>query len=241
MIENQIQVPDAPGPWRSARVVAIHDETVRAKSFRLRFDGPFHFRAGQHLIVRLSAPDGYTASRSYSMSTAPDNSDETEITVERLSSGEVSEFLHDELALGDELEVRGPIGGWFVWEGQSRANLIGGGSGIVPLMSMLRLARRIRRSELVRLVMSVRTPDDLYYASELPGPESMVIFTRSRPEGNPRPAGRLSRADLDGFVFPDATTYICGSSSFADAASVAAMEIGVGTDQIRIERFGATG
>ena len=134
-------------------------------------------------MVRLTAPDGYTASRSYSVASAPDGSDEIELTVERLEGGEVSTFLHDDVIVGDELEVRGPIGGWFVWDGDSPALLVGGGSGIVPLMAMLRLARLAEKSDLVRLVVSVRTPDDLYYASELPGPESSVVYTRVAPPG----------------------------------------------------------
>src|SRR5476649_2558282 len=139
-----------------ATVIAIKEETARAKSFRLALSRPSAHRAGQHCIVRLTAPDGYTASRSYSIASAPDDSNELELTVERLEGGEVSTFLHDDVAVGDELEVRGPIGGWFVWDGDRPALLVGGGSGVVPLMAMLRHARRTDRSDLVRLVVSVR-------------------------------------------------------------------------------------
>ena len=170
--------PGAPSVWQTASVVAIRDETPRAKTFRLALTVPAPHRAGQHFVVRLTAPDGYTAQRSYSVASAPDPSNEIELTVERLPDGEVSTFLHDEVVVGDELEVRGPIGGWFVWEGDAPALLVGGGSGIVPLMAMLRHARRIGRAELVHLVVSVRTPDDLYYADEIMGPQTTLVFTR---------------------------------------------------------------
>ena len=114
-----------PSPWQSATVVAIRDETARAKTFRVQLSRPSPYLAGQHYVVRLTAPDGYTASRSYSVASAPDESDEIELTVERLEDGEVSTFLHDVVVVGDELEVRGPIGGWFVWRGDAPALLVG--------------------------------------------------------------------------------------------------------------------
>ena len=144
--------------------------------------------------MRLTAPDGYTASRSYSVASPPDGSNELELTVERLEDGEVSTFLHDVVEVGDELEVRGPIGGWFVWDGDAPALLVGGGSGVVPLMAMLRLAARTGRADLVRLVVSVRTPDDLYYADELPGPETTIVYTREAPGPSARPPGPPHRA-----------------------------------------------
>ena len=134
-------------PWKTARVLAIRDETPRAKTFRFELDEPSTHRAGQHYVVRLTAEDGYTASRSYSVASAPDGSREFELTVERLEHGEVSTFLHDVVEPGDELEVRGPIGGWFVWDGETAAVLVGGGSGVVPLMAMLRYAAEHRAGE----------------------------------------------------------------------------------------------
>ena len=122
------------------------------------------------------------------MASAPDGSDEIELTVERLDDGEVSGFLHDVVVPGDELEVRGPIGGWFVWRGDTPAVLVGGGSGLVPLMAMLRLARRSGSSDLVRLVVSVRSRADLLYADELPGPETTIVYTRESPDGRAPPA-----------------------------------------------------
>jgi ferredoxin-NADP reductase len=230
-----------PSPWLDARVVAIHPETPRAKTFRLALPVPSRHRAGQHYVVRLTAPDGYTASRSYSVASAPDGSSEFELTVERLDGGEVSTFLHDVVEPGDELEVRGPIGGWFVWDGDTPAILIGGGSGVVPLMAMLRLARVTQRSALVRLVVSVRSPEDLYYAAELPGPETTVVHTRQAPDADRRPAGRLTADDLAPLIRPDITAYVCGSSGFADHASHLLVDLGVPTGQIRVERFGPTG
>jgi ferredoxin-NADP reductase len=191
-------------------------------------------------VVRLTAPDGYTASRSYSVASAPDGTAEVELTVERLEDGEVSSFLHDVVVVGDELEVRGPIGGWFVWDGDAPALLLGGGSGVVPLMAMLRLARRLDRRELVRLVVSARSPVDLYYRAEIPGPESRVLFTRVAPPGDPRPAGRLAASDLEDVLLPGATAYVCGSSGFADSASDLLVGLGFPVERIRVERFGPT-
>jgi ferredoxin-NADP reductase len=237
-------VPDPLGPpsrWQTATVIGVNDETARAKTFRLRLARSSGHIAGQHYVVRLTAPDGYTASRSYSVASAPDDSTDFEITVERLEGGEVSAFLHDEVRPGDELEVRGPIGGWFVWRGEGSALLVGGGSGVVPLMAMLRLARRRGQSARVRLVVSVRTPDDLYYAAELPGPETAVVYTRSSPPSASRPAGRLTRDDIASAVMPETTAYVCGSTGFADAATDLLIDAGLAAERIRVERFGPTG
>jgi ferredoxin-NADP reductase len=227
--------------WEIATVVDIRDETARAKTFRLALDHPSDHLAGQHYVVRLTAPDGYTASRSYSVASAPDGSHEIELTVERLEDGEVSSFLHDEVVVGDELEVRGPIGGWFVWRGDDPAVLVGGGSGVVPLMAMLRHARRLGREDLLRLVLSVRTPEDLYYANEIVGPQTTVVYTRSTPAGWDRDAGHLVLADLEALVPEGAGGYVCGSARFADAGSMLLVEAGIPTDRIRVERFGPTG
>jgi ferredoxin-NADP reductase len=228
-------------PWRTVKVIGIRPETARAKTFRLELSEPSRHLAGQHYVVRLTAPDGYTASRSYSVASAPDGSNEFELTVERLDNGEVSSFLHDAVVVGDELEVRGPIGGWFVWEGASPAVLVAGGPGVVPLMAMLRLARNLGRPELVRLVVSVRSPDDLYYADELPGPQSSVIYTRAAPPGYSRAPGHLNASDLVRAVLPGATGYVCGSSGFADTASTLLVASGLSEAQVRVERFGPSG
>jgi ferredoxin-NADP reductase len=228
---------EAATPWQSATVVHITRETGRAMTFRLRPDRPSSHLAGQHYVVRLTAPDGYTASRSYSIASAPDGAPEFDLTVERLDDGEVSTFLHDVVEPGDELEVRGPIGGWFVWDGTTPALLVGGGSGVVPLMSMLRLAR-IRGGDLVRLVVSVRSPDDLYYSAELPGPETTVVYTRRNPAGVLRPTGRLRAADLPHDLGRPVTAYVCGSTGFANAATDLLIATGMPASDIRVERFG---
>jgi ferredoxin-NADP reductase len=226
--------------WRTARVVSIRDETPRAKTLRFALDEPVGHRAGQHYVVRLTAEDGYTASRSYSIASAPDGSAEFDLTVERFDDGEVSVFLQDVVEVGDELEVRGPIGGWFVWDGDVPAALVGGGSGVVPLMAMLRLARRLGRRDLVRMVVSVRSPSMLYYADELPGPETNVVYTRDAPPASSRVAGRLTVDDVAPLVRPDATAYVCGSAGFADAASHLLVDAGMPVERIRVERFGPT-
>ncbi len=198
--------------WEPATVVAIEDETASAKTFRLRLSRPSVHLAGQHYVLRLSAPDGYSAQRSYSVASAPDGSAEIELTIERLPGGEVSMFMHDEVRVGDELELRGPIGGWFVWRAGAPALLIGGGSGVVPLMAMLRLARRQGVPDLVRLLVSVRRPQDLYYAGELPAPDrghlhpgrssTRAQAARSHHPGRPRaaPATRRHRVHLRVFA-----------------------------------------
>ena len=230
-----------PGPWQVATVEEVSKETQRAKTFRLRLSTPSRHLAGQHYVVRLTAEDGYRASRSYSIASPPDDSGEIEITVERLEHGEVSSYLHEVVVPGDELEVRGPIGGWFVWRGDTPALLVAGGSGLVPLMSMLRLARRSGRSELVHLVVSVRSPCELYYANELPGREATVVFTREAPPACDRPPGRLGEDDLRRALLPDAIAYVCGSSGFADHVTSLLARLGFPDERIRVERFGPSG
>ena len=230
-----------PGKWQQATVTEIRTETATAKTFRLALAEPSPYLAGQHYIVRLTAPDGYTASRSYSVASAPGDSGDIELTVERLPDGEVSSFLHDVAMAGDKLEVRGPIGGWFVWRGDTPAVLIGGGSGVVPLMAMLRLARRSGRPDLVRLIVSARDPASLYYAEELPGPETTIVYTRRTPPSWPRSAGRLRPGDLPTPLPADATGFVCGSAGFADAATAVLRDAGMAVHRIRVERFGPTG
>ena len=227
-----------PATWQTAMVLAIRDETPTAKTFRLALGVPTGHRAGQHYVVRLTAPDGYTASRSYSVASAPDGGSQIELTVERLEDGEVSMFLHDVVEVGDEFEVRGPIGLYFVWDGTEPAVLLGGGSGLVPLMAMLRLARATGRDDLVHLVVSVRSPENLYYAAELPGPDATVVYTRQAPPSSARPAGRLTAADLEPHLRADATVYVCGSAQFTDAVGDLVLDLGVRAERVKVERFG---
>jgi ferredoxin-NADP reductase len=229
-------------PWYAARVVGVNEETSRAKTFRLQLPAPTDFLAGQHVVVRLTAPDGYTAQRSYSVASAPDGGDEIELTVERLEGGEVSTFLHDVVEVGDDLELRGPLGRFFVWDGVTPALLVGGGSGIVPLMSMLRLARRMGRADLVRLVVSARAPGDLFFGAELPGPEASIVYTRTVPAEWPRAAGRLMASDVPPLAeLGDVTAYVCGSAGFCNTAGDLLVGLGQPVDRIRTERFGPTG
>jgi ferredoxin-NADP reductase len=239
-VTEEFEAAPPPGKWQPGTVVQIRRETATAKTFRFKLAEPAVYLAGQHYILRLTAPDGYTASRSYSVASAPDGSNEIELTVERLPDGEVSSFMHDEVVVGDDLEVRGPIGGWFVWRGDTPALLLGGGSGVVPVMAMLRLAHRTGRSDLASLIVSTRAPEDLYYAAELADLRAEVLYTRRAPAGWLRPAGRLTAADLPLPIGDETTVYVCGSSGFSDAATEILLRAGVQNERIRVERFGPT-
>lgn len=236
--------PGAPLRWQAARVLAVIDETRRVKTFRLALAHRTRHMAGQYFVLRLTAPDGYTASRAYSLSSPPqrpDGSEVVDLTVELLDDGEVSSYLHEVVQVGDELEVRGPIGAFFAWDGTSPALLIAGGSGIVPLMAMLRLARLTDRAGLVRLLVSVRTPDDLYFAGELPGPEVTIAYTRAAPPGSARGVGRLGPGDVAPLVRGGETVFVCGSAGFADAVTDLVIAAGAPAAAIRVERFGPSG
>ncbi len=189
-------------------------------------------------MLRLTAPDGYVAQRDYSVASAPDDEGVVELTVDRLEGGEVSTFLHDVLQVGDRLDVRGPFGGLFVWRGDVPALLVGGGSGVVPLMAMLRHRRRRGLDVPVHLVASVRTPEDLLYADEL-GADATLVFSRAAPPGSRRPAGRLRVEDLQPHVHTGAEAYVCGSDPFAEAAAALLVQAGQPEERIRVERFGA--
>ena len=223
--------------WATATVVGLRDETARMRTFVLRLPTPLPHVPGQHLTVRLTAPDGYTAQRSYSIASAPGG--ELELMVERLEDGEVSAYLHDELRVGDPLEVRGPFGGWFVWNGRSPVLLVGGGSGVVPLMSMLRHWRSTGAAVPLRLVVSVRSPDELAFADDY-GDETTLVYSRRTPADWPRAAGRVTARDLQPVLVPDATAYVCGSSGFAEHASQLLVDLGVPAGSIRVERYGPT-
>jgi ferredoxin-NADP reductase len=223
-------------------VVEVRTENARMKTFRLRCAVAMLHTPGQHVVVRLTAPDGYQASRSYSIASAPGDGSEIEIMVERLDDGEVSAYLHEGVGVGDEIEVRGAFGGWFVWNGSTPALLVGGGSGVVPLMAMLRHWRRLAtRGEVpqLRLLESVRSPEELPFADEY-GDESTVVYTRQAPAGWPRPPGRLTADDLRPLLVPDATAYVCGSSGFVEHASRLLVDLGQPVGSIRLERYGPT-
>lgn len=232
--------PPAPGPWQTARVAGIRQETPTAKTFTLALSQPCPFWAGQYFVVRLTAPDGYRAQRSYSIASAPSDSAEIDLTVELLPGGEVSSFLHEAVEVGDVLDVRGPIGGDFAWDLRPAVG-VGGGSGVAPLMSMLRHAREIGRPDLFRLLVSVRSPEELYYSTEIHGPDASIVFTRAAPDGHERPPGRLMERDLTAVLDGDRDVYVCGSTAFCDTATRLAAAAGVPDERIRVERFGFSG
>jgi len=235
--------------WREATRVERRPETDSAVTLVLDVDGwPGHL-PGQHVDVRLTAPDGYTATRSYSVS-APERGDRVELTVQRVPDGEVSTFLADGLAVGDAVRLRGPVGGWFVWRtGQpGPVLLVAGGSGVVPLMAMLRA--RHPGAPPFRLVYSVRGPDDVIYRDELAalaataGVEVRLVHTRRAPDGDERPVGRLRESDLvaPGWTGEDAPTcYVCGPTGFVEGAADLLVALGHAADRIRTERFGPSG
>lgn len=228
-----------PVPWQMATVTAIHPETPRAKSFRLRLAQWRAHHPGQYYTLRLTAPDGYQAVRSYSVASSPLDVGEIELTVDCLADGEVSPFLHDVVEVGDELEVRGPLTEYFTWAGSSPLLLIGGGSGVVPLMSMLRHRRRALPQVQARLLYSVRSPDDVFYREEL-GEETTLTYTRRTPEAWTGATGRIG-ADLVGrLAWPEGMAYICGPSGFVETGAGLLMEAGYDVGRIRTERFGPT-
>ena len=236
-------VVDAPAPtgaWRDAVVREV--DHVGARTVRLRLDVPDRIDhvPGQHYVIRLTAPDGYVAQRSYSIASAPDDP-LLELLIERLDDGEVSPFLADEVRAGDQLRVRGPMGGWFVWRGNTSALGVAGGSGVVPFISMLRHAVHLGVPDQLRLVVSARSASALPYARELAEFGAVIAFTREARAGG-RPVGRLTVDDIAGLIpGSDADYFICGSAPFADAASTLLMAAGAPEARIRVERFGPSG
>lgn len=239
--------------WRVGMVVALHDETATARTIALDVpDWPGHV-AGQHVDVRLTASDGYSAVRSYSIASAPNFENRVELTIERLVNGEISPYLTQEVAVGDRLELRGPIGGWFVWRTQQTEpiQLVAGGSGIVPLMAMIRSRASVHSSAPFRLLYSVREPaavwysDDLKAQSDLDCPVAITyVYTRATPEGWSRPPGRIDEAVIAKTTWPPnliPTCYVCGPTSFVESAAGLLTAAGHGPDKIRTERFGPTG
>jgi ferredoxin-NADP reductase len=236
--------------WLGAEVLDVVEETPRVKTIAFDVPGwPSHL-PGQHVDVRLTAEDGYQAQRSYSIASAP-NGTHIELTVERLDDGEVSPYLTEELRAGDEIELRGPVGGYFVWE-PSRGGpllLVAGGSGVVPLMAMVRRRAAVGSDVDTRLLFSSRAWEDVIYRDELErlqrdGLAVVHSLTRSQP---PRWTGYARRVDADMLaeVGPAASErpqiYVCGPTPFAEAASQALVALGHEPLRIRIERFGPTG
>ncbi len=238
--------------WRLAEVVEVVPETPRTKSLVLEVPGWEGHRAGQHVDVRLTASDGYQAQRSYSIASAPEER-RLVLTVDRLEDGEVSPYLADGLVEGDRLELRGPIGGWFVWEEGDGGPLllVGGGSGVVPLMAMIRHRAAVGSNVSTRLLYSSRSYEEIIYREELEDlagrDGSLEVFhtlTRSRPEGWNGYNRRID-AEMLGEVgwLPkeNPLAFVCGPTPLVEAVGTALVELGHDPAQVKTERFGATG
>jgi ferredoxin-NADP reductase len=234
--------------WQLARVVEVTPETSRTKTLILDAPAWIGHRAGQHVDIRLTAEDGYQAQRSYSIASAPED-DRLMLTVEEIGDGEVSPYLTEELRPGDELELRGPIGGYFVWEGSEGGplQLFGGGSGVVPLRAMLRHHVATANPAPARLVYSSRSIEDVIYRDELGHPGAGVdvrlALTRSWPEDFAGHRGRVDDALLDDVTWPAVETpaiYICGPTGFVEAISQQMVARGHAPGRVKTERFGPT-
>jgi ferredoxin-NADP reductase len=233
-------VQKAPGRWQIGTVTSIKQETPRVKSFRIELPMWMPHLPGQHYDVRLTAPDGYRAQRSYSIASSPIDEGEIDLTIDRLEDGDVSPYFHDVLVEGDQVEVRGPFASYFVWRGEKPVLLVGGGSGVVPLMAILRHRRRTMPDLLMRLVYSVRNAEDVIYSDEL-GDEAVLTFTREPPEGWSGHRGRIDDGLIAEAGIDDGIAFVCGSNGFVEAASELLLQAGYDPRQIRTERFGPTG
>jgi ferredoxin-NADP reductase len=241
-----------PLTWQIATVTGVRPESAEVKSFTLALPAWRPHRAGQHYDVRLTAEDGYQAQRSYSIGSPPSQAGEVELTIERIPDGEVSPYFHDVLRVGDQVEVRGPIGGYFVWEPALGGPLllVAGGSGVVPLMAMLRERAAAGDDTPAALLYSSRTLDDVIYRQELDalaaakdGVLTFQTLTRSQPSGWTGYARRIDREMLSEVlarVGSQPLAYICGPTLLVEAAANGLVELGVPAARIRTERFGPT-
>jgi len=239
--------------WHIGTVLALHNETATARTITLKGpDWPGHI-ARQHVDVRLTATDGYSAVRSYSVASAPNPERHIDLTIERLPDGEVSPYLTQEVVMSDRLELRGPIGGWFVWRSQQTepVQLIAGGSGIAPIMAMIRSRALAGSTAPFRLLYSVREPGAIFYFDELSalsGQDSSLminyVYTRAAPKAWPRPPGRIDAALIANTTWPSKlgpTCYVCGPTPFVESAAGFLSACGNQPGKIRTERFGPTG
>ena len=241
-----------PLVWQISTVTAIRAETPEVSSFTLKLPTWRVHRAGQHYDVRLTAADGYQAQRSYSIASPPSRTGEVDLTIERIADGEVSPYFHDTVVVGDMVEVRGPIGGYFVWEPALGGPLllVAGGSGVVPLMSMLRERASAQLKPPTVLLHSSRTFDDVIYREELatlaskdPGLRVIQTLTRSQPPGWTGYGRRIDRPMLTEAIAAAGAqplAYICGPTLLVEAAANGLVELGVPPAQVRTERFGPT-
>ncbi len=239
--------------WQIANLESIREETYRTKTLTLSLPSWIAHRPGQHYDVRLTAPDGYQAQRSYSIASEPERTGEIDLTVERLSEGEVSTYLHDVMVPGDRIEVRGPIGGYFVWEAGLGGPLllVAGGSGVVPLMSMVRHRRAAGSTVATQLLYSSRSPEDVIYADELrqlqqtgDGLRVIQTFTRTQPPNWTGYARRIDATMLKEVAAPlgrKAQAFICGPTLLVEAVADGLVEAGLAPERIKTERFGPSG
>jgi ferredoxin-NADP reductase len=239
--------------WQIGEVVIIRSETARAKSITLDLPNWLGHQAGQHVDVRLTAEDGYQAERSYSIASPPEEAPRVTLTVERLDDGEVSPYLTEELRVGDQLELRGPIGGYFVWQARLGGPLllVAGGSGIVPLMAMLRHRAAVASLVPTRLLYSSRSFDEIIYHDELDHLmkssttlEVVHTLTREQPSGWTGYSRRIDTQMLHEVAWPveqHPLAYICGPTPFVETASASLVELGYEPARIKTERFGPTG
>ena len=238
--------------WRVATVAAVRDEAPGARTIVLDVPGWPGHAAGQHVDLRLTAADGYSTERSYSIASAPDG-ERIELTVVSISAGEVSPYLTQVLEAGDQLEVRGPVGGWFVWrpDGPEPVFLVAGGSGLVPLMAMIRWRAEAGSQADFRLLYSVRDPASVLYRDELreraddaSGLTVTCAFSRSAPPGSGRPAGRIDASLIAAAGWPPArqpAVFACGPTGFVEAAANLLVDLGHDPGRIKTERFGPSG
>ena len=241
----------APISWQLATVTDVRDETPTVRSFTLGLPAWTGHRAGQHVDLRLTAEDGYSVERSYSIASEPERADEIDITVERIEGGEVSPFLHEVVVPGDRLELRGPIGGYFVWEAGGPLLLVAGGSGVVPLMAMIRHRARTGSRVPTRLLFSSRGPDEIIYRDELDrlaaagdGFEVAHTLTRQQPPGWTGYSRRIDEPMLATVLksLGAATrAYACGPTALVETVANGLVGLGLTPDRIRTERFGPTG
>jgi len=240
--------------WQIASITDIKLETAKIKTFTLALPAWTRHRAGQHYDLRLTAEDGYQTQRSYSIASEPEREGEVDITVERINDGEASTYLHDVLIKGDRIEARGPIGGYFVWEaGLSPAPLllIAGGSGVVPLMSMIRHRAALRAKNPTALLYSARAFEEIIYYNELEklrqansGLQIFHTLTRAQPADWKGYARRIDQEMLREVASPlggAVQVFICGPTLMVESAANGLVKIGIDSNQIRTERFGPTG
>lgn len=242
--------------WSPATLERVHAETSSARTLTFDVAGWSGHQPGQHVDVRLTAADGYTAQRAYSIGSAPAAAT-FDLTVEETPGGEVSPFLVEMAKPGVIVEVRGPLGGWFLWTPDriEPVQLVGGGSGVVPLMSMFRTHRISKHPSPMRLLYSVRSPADILFANELHAFHPLdhvglkstadsvsVLYSRATPTGEQRPARRLSEVDVQAHTLPSAShpvCYVCGPTPFVEAAVALLLAAGHPPSMIRTERFGS--